>query len=161
MELKKSNMREGFLDKRYKDAFNLRATLSNNFTDIRPFIGLMKEFAEYAIEYGGVVLTYVNELQQFFYSRHMLPFIVNSTKDRYKIEELPHGKERDFLFYAWLAYLRVEEGWYWDERWHQYFSRKSLFEKNNIEVMSSEEIQKLQYKEHLKQMQPVIYKEQE
>ena len=154
-------MREGFLDKRYKDAFNLRATLSNNFTDIRPFIGLMKEFAEYAIEYGGVVLTYVNELQQFFYSRHMLPFIVNSTKDRYKIEELPHGKERDFLFYAWLAYLRVEEGWYWDERWHQYFSRKSLFEKNNIEVMSSEEIQKLQYKEHLKQMQPVIYKEQE
>ena len=39
------------------------------------------------------------------------------------------------------------------------FIREGLFKENNIEVTSLEEMQKLQYKEHLKQMQPVIYKE--
>lgn len=154
-------MTEDFLNKRYEVAFNLRATLSNTLTDISPFIGLMKEYAGYAIEYGEAVLPYVNKLQQLFYSKHLIPFIVSSTKDRYKIKELPHGKEHDFLFYVWLAYLYIEEDWYWDERLQQYVSRKSTFEDNNMEVLSLEEIQKLQYKEHLRQMQPVIYKEQE
>lgn len=142
MELKNNNMREDFLSKRYDAAFKLRVTLSANFADISPFIGLIKEFAGYAIEYGEAVLPYINKLQQLFYSRHMLPFIVNSTKDIYKIKELPHGKEHDFLFYVWLAYLHVEEDWYWDERLQQYVSRKSAFEDNNMEVLSLEEIQK-------------------
>lgn len=119
-------MREDFLSKRYEVAFNLRATLGDSLTDIRPFIGLVKEYAGYAIEYGEAVLPYINILQQLFYSRHMLPFIVNSTKDRYKIDDLPHGKERDFLFYVWIAYLRVEEAWYWDERLQQYVSRNGF-----------------------------------
>lgn len=41
------------------------------------------------------------------------------------------------------------------------YIKEGLFGKNNIVVMPLEETKKLQYKEHLRQMQPVIYKEQE
>ena len=40
-------------------------------------------------------------------------------------------------------------------------TKEGQFRKNNIVVMSLEETKKLQYKEHLRQMQPIIYKEQE
>jgi hypothetical protein len=41
------------------------------------------------------------------------------------------------------------------------YIKEELFRKNDIVVMSLEETKKLQYKEHLRQMRPVIYKEQE
>lgn len=125
-------MREDFLSKRYEAAFKLRATLGDSLTDIRPFISLMKEYAGYAIEYGDSVLPYINKLQQLFYSKNLLPFIVDSTKDRHKIDELPFGDVRNFLFYVWLAYLHVEEDWYWDEELQQYISRNSYWSQRNI-----------------------------
>ena len=127
MELKNNSMREDFLSRRYEAAFKLRAILSDNFTDIRPFIGLMKEYAGYAIEYGEAVLPYINKLQQLFYNKHLLPFVVESTKDRYKIDRLPFGDVRNILLYIWLAYLRVEEDWQWDEELQQYVSRNSIW----------------------------------
>lgn len=41
------------------------------------------------------------------------------------------------------------------------YIKEGLFRKNDIVAVSLEETKKLQYKEHLKQMQLVIYKEQE
>lgn len=126
MELKNSNMRKDFLGKRYKTAFKLRTILSSNLTDIKPFIGLMKEYSGYAIEYGDAVLPYINKLQQLFYSKHLLPFMVESTKDRYKINKLPCGDRRNFLFYVWLAYKHIEDGCYCDEELQKYGNRNSF-----------------------------------
>lgn len=41
------------------------------------------------------------------------------------------------------------------------YIKEELFRKNSTVTVSLEEAKKLQYKEHLRQMQPVIYKEQE
>ena len=138
-------MREDFLNKRYEVAFNLRATLSKNLTDIRPFIGLMKEYAGYAIEYGEAVLPYITILQELFYNKHLLPFVVDNIGDRYKIDQLHTGYVKDFLFYAWLAYKHVEEDWQWDEEQHEYISRewrefgtlKELQRKGQLEQLKS------------------------
>lgn len=126
MGLKNSNMRKDYLDKRYEAAFKLRTTLSSNIVDVKPFIGLLKEYAEYAIEYGDAVLPYINKLQQLFYSKHLLPFMVKSTKDRYKINKLPCGDRRNFLFYVWLAYKHIEDGSFCDEELQKYGSRNSF-----------------------------------
>lgn len=124
MEYKNSDMREDFLKKRYEAAFKLRATLSNNLTDIMPFIGLMKEYAGYAIEYGEAVLPYINKLQQLFYNKQLLPFVIDNTGDRYKIGQLHSGCVKDFLFYVWLTYKHIEEDWQWDEERHEYISKE-------------------------------------
>ena len=129
MEHRNKDMREDFLDKRYEAAFKIRTSLTKNFTDMRPFIGLMKEFAGYAIEYGEEVISYVMNTQKMFYDKRMLPFEVKSSADRYKIDKLPLGDTRDFLLYVWLAYKHVEEDWYWDERLHQYVSRNNFWSK--------------------------------
>ncbi len=57
-----------------------------------------------------------------------------STDDHYKIGKLPFGCVRDFLMYAHLAYKRVEEDWYWDEKLQQYMCRNCSWLSNKKEL---------------------------
>ena len=120
MKLKNNNMEKDFLEKRYEAGFNLRTNISKDVSDIRPFVGLMKEFADYAIEYGKEVLPYVDRMQQCLYDKELIPFTVQNLKDRNKLVGLPHDNAYNFLLYVLLALRRVDEDWQWVEEEHRY-----------------------------------------
>ena len=115
------------VERRFKAAYPQRVAMSKKLGSIKPIIALVHEFAGYVIDEGNNVLLYINKIQKELYDNGVLPFEVKNIADRYKIDELPFGDVRDFLNYIWLAYMRLEEDWYWDEKLQQYVARNAFW----------------------------------
>lgn len=115
------------VERRFKAAYSQRVAMSKKLGSIKPIIALVHEFAGYVIDEGNDALLYINKIQKELYDNGVLPFEVKNTTDRYMVDKLPFGDVRDFLNYVWLAYMRLEEDWYWDEKLQQYVARNAFW----------------------------------
>lgn len=112
------------VERRFKAVYPQRVAMSKKLGSIKPITALVHEFAGYVIDGGNDALLYINKIQKELYDKGVLPFEVKNIADRYKIDELPFGDVRDFLNYVWLAYIRIEEDWQWDEEKYEYISKE-------------------------------------
>lgn len=103
--------REKWFSKRYAT----RISMSNNFRDLRPIIGLIFEYASNVIEDGDKAFMYVKKIEDDLFARGIIPFKINSSEDLYRIEDLTYGDVKRLLWYIWLAVKHKEEDWQWVE----------------------------------------------
>lgn len=112
--------KNGFLKTRYEVVFRQMENEKEDYSNIKPFVVIAKELANYAFWFGEDAVCCINRLQSFLYSKKMLPFVVKSIKDGNRIGELPDSDEHTFLSYAWLVYKHYEGNWYWNGENHLY-----------------------------------------
>ena len=101
-------MTEEVFEKRYA----MHIERSNNFTNLRTFSSLVLEIAHIILEDDKNAIKYVNRIQGDLFDRGVIPFKVQSVKDRIRIDEMPDNEIKDFLKYVLLAYRYKD-----DDRW--------------------------------------------
>ena len=94
---------------------------------IRPITAFIHELAGLVEEEEPEIIKYIQEVEHDLFTKKIIPFKVEGVDSLVKIERLPDGEARQFLWYVWLAYRRKAEGWYWDEKLQQYVCRNSFW----------------------------------
>lgn len=115
-------MERKVFEKRYAQ----RADMCKKINSIRPLTAFIHELAGMVVEEETEIMRYIQEVEHDLFMKGIIPLKVEGVDDLVKIESLPDGEARQFLWYVWFAYKRKAEDWYWDERLHEYIKRNSF-----------------------------------
>ena len=116
-------MERKVFEKRYAQ----RVDMCKQINSIRPLTAFIHELAGMVEDEDTEIMRYIQEVEHDLFTKGIIPFKVEGVTSLVKIESLPDGEARQFLWYVWFAYKRESEGWYWDVRLHQYVSRNNFW----------------------------------
>lgn len=103
-------MTEEIFERRYTQ----RIAWTDNYTDLRPIIGFLKEIAGLIHEYDEECIKYVSIIQDDLYERRIIPFKIENARDWSKFESIPKDDVYKILYYVRLAFEYKE-----DDRWRK------------------------------------------